>query len=390
MNKELHLYYFDNAATSWPKPEAMIKAMVAFNAHVGANPGRSGHRLSIEASRIIFDARETVASLLGAGDPHSVIFTRNATEGMNTVVRGLLRPGDHIITSGVEHNSVMRPLRAIETEGVKLSVVQCSGAGGISPDDIDAAVRSNTKMIIITQASNVTGTIMPVADIAGVADKHGIIVCVDAAQTAGNIPINVTRDNIDILVFSGHKSLYGPQGTGGFYIRKGLEKMVSPLERGGTGSGSEFEEHPDFMPDRFESGTPNTIGIAGLGAGAGHVAAIGIEAIRKKETALTELFLDGIRSIRGVRVYGDMDPAKRAALVSFTIDGMSPSDISFDLDERFNIMSRPGLHCAPSAHRTIGTFPDGTVRFSFGISTTEEEIKAAIRAIETLSWENQK
>ncbi|MBA4417827.1 MAG: cysteine desulfurase [Syntrophus sp. (in: bacteria)] len=382
--------YFDNAATSWPKPEAMINAMTAFNAHVGANPGRSGHRLSIEASRIIFNARETVASLLGADDPHTVIFTRNATEGLNTVVRGLLRPGDHVITSSVEHNSVMRPLRAMESEGVELSVVPCSGAGGISLDDIAAAIRKNTKMIIITHASNVIGTIIPIADIAEIARKRGVIVCVDAAQTAGSIPIDVLQDNIDILVFTGHKALNGPQGTGGFYIRKGLEKQVNPLERGGTGSGSEFEEQPDFMPDRFESGTPNTIGIAGLGAGAGYVAAMGIEAIREKEIALTRLFLEGIRSIRGVRVYGHTDPTRRTALVSFTINGTSPSDISFDLDERFNIMSRPGLHCAPSAHRTIGTFPDGTVRFSFGIFTTEEEIMTAIKAIETLSCENHK
>ena len=382
--------YFDNAATSWPKPEKMIQAMVDFNANVGANPGRSGHRLSIEAGRIVFNARETIASLLGAGDPHTVIFTRNATEGMNTVVRGLLHPGDHVITSSVEHNSVMRPLRALEPEGVELSVVQCSVAGDISPDDVAAAIRKNTKMIIITHASNVTGTIIPIAHIAETARKNGVIVCVDAAQTAGCMPIDVIRDHIDILVFTGHKSLNGPQGTGGFYIRKGLEKMVNPLERGGTGSGSESEEQPDFMPDRFESGTPNTIGIAGLGAGAGHVAAMGIDAIREKEIALTGLFMDGIRSIRGIRIYGDTDPARRTALVSFTIDGTSPSDISFDLDERFNIMSRPGLHCAPSAHRTIGTFPDGTVRFSFGIFTTEEEIKAAIKAIETLSCENNR
>jgi cysteine desulfurase / selenocysteine lyase len=382
--------YFDNAATSWPKPEVMIKAMVDFNANVGANPGRSGHRLSVEAGRIIFNARETVASLIGADDSQCVIFTRNATEGFNTIVRGFLKPGDHVITSSVEHNSVMRPLRALESEGVKLSIIPCSGTGDISPHHIIAAISRHTKMIIVTHASNVTGTIMPIADIAEMARRHHVILCVDAAQTAGNIPVDVLRDNIDILVFTGHKSLYGPQGTGGFYIRKGLEKMVSPLERGGTGSRSEFEEQPDFMPDRFESGTPNTIGIAGLGAGAGYVAAIGVQAIRKKEIALTKFFMDGIRSIRGVRVYGDMDPKRRTALVSFAINGMSPSDISFHLDKRFNIMSRPGLHCAPLAHRTIGTFPVGTVRFSFGLFTTEEQIKTAIKAIETLIYENGK
>jgi len=382
--------YFDNAATSWPKPEMMIKAMAEFNANVGANPGRSGHRLSVEASRIIFNAREIVASLLGAEDPHTVIFTRNATEGINTIVRGLLRPGDHVITSSMEHNSVMRPLRALEAEGIELSVVQCSGKGYISPDDIIATIRKNTRMIIITHASNVTGTIMPIAEIAEMARNRDVLVCVDAAQSAGNLPINVLKDNIDFLAFTGHKSLNGPQGTGGFYIRKGLETLVTPLERGGTGSRSEFEEHPDFMPDRFESGTPNTIGIAGLGAGAAYVTAVGIDTIRKHEIAVTELFLDGISSIKGVKVYGDINPQRRTALVSFTIEGLSPSEISFELDERFNIMSRPGLHCAPSAHRTIGTFPDGTVRFSFGMFTTKEEIRTAINAIETLSREHKK
>jgi cysteine desulfurase / selenocysteine lyase len=384
----MNCIYFDNAATSWPKPDTMIKAMVDFNANVGANPGRSGHRLSIDAGRIIFNARETVASLLGADDPHCVIFTRNATEGMNVVLHGLLHPGDHIVTSSMEHNSVMRPLRALEQKGIELSVVQCAGDGSIAPDHIAAAIKKDTKMIVITHASNVTGTIISVADVAEIGRQYGVIVCVDAAQTAGSIPIDVIRDNIDILVFTGHKSLNGPQGTGGFYIRKGLEKMISPLEYGGTGSGSEFEEQPEFMPDRFESGTPNAIGIAGLGAGAAYVAGTGIEDIRAKEVALTELFIDGLRSIRGVKIYGNADPAKRIALVSFRIDGMSPSDISFYLDERFNIMSRPGLHCAPSAHRTIGTFPDGTVRFSFGMFTTEEEIMTAIKAIETLSHEN--
>lgn len=382
------LIYFDNAATSWPKPDTMIKAMADFNANTGANPGRSGHRLSIDAGRIVFCARETVAALLGAEDPHSVIFMRNATEGLNTVLHGFLRPGDHVIASSMEHNSTMRPLRVLERQGVGLSVVQCTEAGDISPDDVTAAIKKNTRMIVITHASNVTGTIMPVADIAEIAHSHGLVLCVDAAQTAGCVPISVLNDGIDILIFTGHKSLNGPQGTGGFYIRKGLEGRVRPLEYGGTGSRSEFEEQPEFMPDRFESGTPNAIGIAGLGAGASYVAGVGVDTVRAKETALTGLFMDGIRSIRGVKVYGGKDPARRTALVSFTLNDMSPSDVAFNLDERFNIMSRPGLHCAPSAHRTIGTFPDGTVRFSFGMFTTEEEIMTAIKAIETLSCEN--
>ncbi len=382
--------YFDNAATTWPKPDAMIKAMADFNSNIGANPGRSGHRLSIDASRIIFSAREIIASLIGADDSHCVIFTRNATEGLNTIVQGLLKPGDHVITSSMEHNSVMRPMRAIEAEGVELSVVPCSGTGAVSPDDITAAIRGNTRMIIITHASNTVGTIMPISDIAKISQNRGIVFCVDAAQTAGSLPINVLRDNIDILVFTGHKSLYGPQGTGGFYIRKGLEKEVRPLERGGTGSRSEFEEHPDFMPDRFESGTPNAIGIAGLGAGAGYVANIGVDVIRKKEIILTEMFLDGVRSIDGIRVYGESDPTRRTSMVSFTVEGMSPSDVTLSLDERFNIMTRPGLHCAPSAHRTIGTFPQGTVRCSFGMFTTKEEIETAVKALEMLTHEYKK
>jgi cysteine desulfurase / selenocysteine lyase len=380
----MNTIYFDNAATSWPKPEAMIRAMNDFNTNVGANPGRSGHRLSIEAGRIIFNSREAVASLLGAIDPLSIVFARNATEGINTITSGMLRPGDHVITSSMEHNSVMRPLRAMEHEGVELSVVSCSSIGEISPEDVSKAIKKNTKMIIITHASNVTGTIMPVAEIAKMAHKKEVIVCVDAAQTAGSIPIDVINDDIDILIFTGHKSLYGPQGTGGFYIRKGLEKMVSPLEYGGTGSRSEFEEQPDFMPDRFESGTPNTIGLAGLGAGALYVSTIGVEIIRKKEMALTELFINGIRHFKGVKIYGVLNPMKRTAVASFTIEGLSTSDISFRLEEQYNIMSRPGLHCAPAAHRTIGTFPEGTVRFSFGAFTTEEEINIAIRAIEEI------
>jgi cysteine desulfurase / selenocysteine lyase len=385
----MDIIYFDNAATSWPKPDAMIRAMADFNANVGANPGRSGHRLSIEAGRVVYNAREAIASLLGT-DALSIVFTRNATEGINTIIKGILRPGDHVITSSMEHNSVMRPLRAIENEGVELSVVRCSGTGELSPDDIADSIRKNTKLILITHASNVTGTIMPVAEIGKIAGERGIIFCVDAAQTAGCVPIDVVRDNIDILIFTGHKSLYGPQGTGGFYIRKGIEKILMPLERGGTGSRSEFEEQPDFLPDKFESGTPNAIGLAGLTAGAGYIHGYGLEKIRLKELALTKAFLYGLRRIENTMIYGSAELSIRTAAVSFNIEGMSPSDVSFALDEKFAIMSRPGLHCAPAAHKTIGTFPHGTVRFSFGIFNTIEEINRALEAITVLSVKNIK
>ncbi|HOF56936.1 MAG TPA: aminotransferase class V-fold PLP-dependent enzyme [Syntrophorhabdaceae bacterium] len=377
--------YFDNAATSWPKPDVMMQAMIDFNNGVGANPGRSGHRLSVEASRIIFNTRETIASIIGADDPDTVIFTRNATEGLNTILRGFLKPGDHVVTSSMEHNSVMRPLRALELDGIELSIARCSSAGDILPDDILASIKDNTRMIIVTHASNVTGTITPIADISDIASKYGVVLVVDAAQTVGSVAIDVMDSGVDILVFTGHKSLYGPQGTGGFYIRRGLEMSIAPLERGGTGSRSEFEEQPEFMPDRFESGTPNTIGIAGLGATARHISDIGIDKIHNKEINLMKMFVDGISTIGGIKVYGNPDTTMRTPLVSFNIDGMMPSDISYYLDERFNILSRPGLHCAPSAHRTLGTFPYGTVRFSFGMFTTEEEIEASVKAIKTIS-----
>jgi len=377
--------YFDNAATSWPKPTCMIEAMIDFNSNIGANPGRSAHRLSIEAARILFNTRELLASLIGAKDPDNIIFTRNATEGLNILIHGLLKPGDHVITTSMEHNSVMRPLRSKEKEGVEITTIKCSPEGELDPKDILKAIKKNTTLIITTHASNVIGTLMPIEEIAKIASERDIIYCVDGAQTVGSVDIKVKEQLIDILVFTGHKSLYGPQGTGGIYLKKGLEKKIKPLEQGGTGSRSEYEEHPDFMPDRFESGTPNTIGIAGLGASIDYITGLGIENIRKKEMQLTRLFLDGITSIKGIKVYGVKDVNKKIPVVSFNIKDMTPSDISYMLDREFNIMSRPGLHCAPSAHRTIGSFPEGTVRFGFGMFNTEEEIKIAIEAIEKIA-----
>lgn len=377
----MNLIYFDNPATSWPKPECMIENMINFNKNIGANPGRSAHRLSIEAARTLFDTRDAIASLIGADDPDTIIFTRNATEGLNTIFHGFLKPGDHVITTSMEHNSVMRPLRTLEKEGVEITVVMCSPSGELDPADVKRAIKRNTTLIVTTHASNVTGNIMPIDEITEIAHENGIIYLIDGAQTVGSLNIDVKKQDIDILIFTGHKSLYGPQGTGGFYIRKGLEERIRPLQQGGTGSRSEFEEHPDFMPDRFESGTPNTIGIAGLGASVKYITEIGIENIRKKEMSLTGVFLDGISKIDGIKVYGVSDIKKRIAIISFNIDGMPPSDVSYMLDREFGIMSRPGLHCAPSAHRTIGSFPAGTVRFGFGLFNTEEEIIIAIEAL---------
>ncbi|HPU30526.1 MAG TPA: aminotransferase class V-fold PLP-dependent enzyme, partial [Syntrophorhabdaceae bacterium] len=333
---------------------------------------------------------ELMAFLIGAKDPDTIIFTRNATKGLNILIHGLLKPGDHVITTSMEHNSVMRPLRSKEKEGIEITVIKSSSEGELDPKDVLKAIKKNTTLIITTHASNVVGTIMPIDEIAKIARERDIIYCIDGAQTVGSVNIQVKEQLIDILVFTGHKSLYGPQGTGGIYLKKGLEKRIKPLEQGGTGSRSEYEEHPDFMPDRFESGTPNTIGIAGLGASIDYIKTLGVENIRKKEMHLTKLFLDAVTSIKGVKVYGVNDVNKKIPVVSFNIKGMMPSDISYILDREFNIMSRPGLHCAPSAHRTIGSFPEGTVRFGFGMFNTEEEIKIAAEAIEKIALGQKK
>jgi cysteine desulfurase family protein len=377
--------YFDNAATSWPKPPAMMEAMARFNESVGGNPGRSGHRLAVEAARVVYEARERAAEVIGSPDPLSIAFTKNATEAINCVLFGLLRPGDHVVTSGLEHNSVMRPLRFLERQGVDLSIIPCSPAGVLDPVDAMRAMKSHTKAIVVTHASNVTGTLLPLDALARIAHEGGSIFVVDASQTAGSVPIEVIRTGIDILCFTGHKSLLGPQGTGGFYVRKGLENRIRPLMRGGTGSASEFEEQPDFLPDRFESGTPNAIGLAGLAAGIRFVLDLGVEGTREKEVHLTRLFLEGVAEIPGTTVYGPQDARQRTAVVSFNVRGVSPSEIAFELDEQFAVLSRPGLHCAPAAHRTLGTFPEGTVRFSFGHSTTEDEIRRGLEAVAHLS-----
>ncbi len=377
--------YMDNAATSWPKPEETLTAMADYTRSVGANPGRSGHRMSVDAGRVILDTREEIADLFGVTNPLRIIFTKNATEALNIAITGLLKPGDHVITSGMEHNSVMRPLRAMERRGVEVSVIPCSSMGELNPDDVDHAIKKATRAIYLTHASNVTGTIIPVTEVGKIARERGVLFCVDAAQTAGVIPINITEMSIDLLAFTGHKSLFGPQGTGGLYIRDGLESEINPLTTGGTGSRSESQDHPDFLPDKFESGTPNTIGIAGLGAGIRFIKGIGIERIRKKEQELTAVLIDGLTAIPGVTLYGCLDPERQTAVLSFTNSGMSPAEIALALDDEFNIMSRPGLQCAPAAHHTIGTFSEGTVRLSPGYFLQKEDIEHCIEAVGVLA-----
>ena len=378
--------YLDNAATSFPKPEAMLAAMTAYQQAIGANPGRSGHGLSIDAGRIVYETRETLARLFNSEDPLRIVLTKNSTEALNIVLKGALKPDDHVITSSMEHNSVMRPLRFLESQGVRVSVIPCSPRGELDPEDIKKAIRPATKMVVMTHASNVTGTILPVEAVGAIIREKGdILFCVDAAQTAGALPMDVQKLKIDLLAFTGHKSLYGPQGTGGLYIRKGLEKGIAPLMMGGTGSRSEFEAQPDFMSDKYESGTPNTIGFAGLGAGATYLAGQTMERIRAKEEQLTRRFLERLEAFKDqVTVYGLIDAARQTAVISFNVKNISPSDAAMFFEENFGILCRPGLHCAPAAHRTIGTFPQGTVRFSFGFFNTSRDVDRAAKAVMAL------
>jgi cysteine desulfurase/selenocysteine lyase len=387
--------YFDNAATSWPKPPGVAEAMVHFLEEVGANPGRAAHRLAVEAGRIVYGAREAVAELFHAPDPLRIVFCPNVTEALNLALRGLLRPGDHVVTSAMEHNAVMRPLRALESGpergsgGVEVTVVQCSPEGLLDPAAVEAAIRPDTALVALNHASNVVGTLLPVAQVGAIC-RHGPLLLVDAAQTGGAYPIDVQAEGIDLLAFTGHKALGGPMGTGGLILGERVdERQMEPLVRGGTGSNSEREVQPDFLPDMFESGTPNAVGLAGLAAGVRWVLARGVDAIRAHEVALTRQLIGGLRAIPGVTVYGTLDAELQTATVSFNVAGMAPSEVGLRLDDEYGILCRVGLHCAPAAHRTLGTFPDGTVRFGLSGFDTSEEVEAALAAVEKLAREAQ-
>ena len=382
------MIYLDNAATSWPKPPRVKEAMVKFMEEIGANPGRSGHLLSIEAARILYETRETLSTCFNVKDSSRVVLTLNATESLNLALKGLLKPKDHVITSSMEHNSVMRPLRDLEKKGIELSIIRCSKEGKLDPREVEKEIRSNTRMVVLTHATNVTGTLLPIRQVGLIARSYNLLFLVDAAQTAGAYPIDVERDRIDLLAFTGHKSLYGPQGTGGLVIGERVkENEMIPLKQGGTGSRSEFEEQPDFLPDRFESGTPNGVGIAGLLAGIQFVLEKGIEQIHQHEIGLIEKLIEGLKKFPQVKLYGIEKGEDRIATLSFNIAQLSPSDVAMRLEREFGILCRPGLHCAPAAHRTIGTFPEGTVRFSLSYLTSEWEVDQALQAVNHLARE---
>ncbi len=380
-----NLIYLDNAATSYPKPENVYNAMIDHMKNAGANPGRSGHRLSLEAGRAILKTRELIGTLFNIDNPMQIIFTSNATDSLNLAIKGVLKKGDHVITSTMEHNSVLRPITALEKIGVENTIIQCNAEGVIDPEDIKRAIRSNTKLIALTHGSNVTGTLMPIEAVGRIAKEAGVLFLVDAAQTAGIYEIDVNKLNIDLLAVPGHKGLMGPQGTGILYIREGLD--VLHFKEGGTGSKSEELTQPEMLPDRYESGTANTPGIVGLGAGIEFILKEGIEKIRNHEKELTQYFIEALAQIEQVKVYGPKDSEKQGAVISINIGEEDSSEIAFVLDQAFNIAVRSGLHCAPLAHKTIGSFEQGTVRFSIGYFNTKEDIDRAVEAIKEICKE---
>jgi cysteine desulfurase family protein len=376
--------YLDNGATSFPKPPAVAAAMSHFLLEVGGSAGRSGHRLAQEAARVVFECREALAALLGAPDARRIAFTLNATQALNTAIYGTLRPGDRVLATSMEHNATMRPLRDLQRRGViTLETLRCDGAGRLDLEELERALRSQPRLLALVHASNVSGVIQPLGQIGAMTRAAGTLLLVDAAQSAGALPIDVVADNVDLLGFTGHKSLFGPQGTGGLFARAGVEP--EPLLRGGTGSNSELEEQPEFWPDRHESGTPNGVGIAGLLAGVSFIAETGLAKIRAHETALVQRLLDGLRDIDGVTLYGPERAAERSPATSVTFAGLVPSEAGFLLEEGFGVLTRVGLHCAPAAHRTLGTYPQGTVRFAPGYFSTKEDIDAALEGCRYLA-----
>ncbi|HEX2936764.1 MAG TPA: aminotransferase class V-fold PLP-dependent enzyme [Bacteroidales bacterium] len=369
----------DNAATSYPKPEVVYTAINDFNRNLGGNPGRGSNQQTLKAGSIMLQAREALARLFNISDSLRIAFALNITEALNTGLKGILQPGDHVITTSMEHNAVARPLNVLANQGIEWTTVQCAPDGSLDPLEVEKAIKSNTRLICMLHASNVTGTVMPIGEVGKIARDKQVLFMVDTAQTAGILSIDVMRDNIDVLTFTGHKGLMGPQGTGGIYI--GPELIIRPLKEGGTGSLSEFLEQPQVMPDLLESGTPNTPGIAGLLAGIEFIAATGLETIRNHEQSLTEQLLQGLKEIKGVTVYGPGNSNRQTAVAAFNIEGRDCGDVCMRLDYEYGIVTRSGLHCAPLAHKTMGTLEMGACRLSPGFFTTSDDIDKVLKAI---------
>ena len=364
------MIYLDNAATSFPKPEETIEYVNTFIRSIGGNPGRSGHTLSIEAARTIFEAREKLTQFINGKDSERLIFTQNGTESLNLAILGLLQEKDHVITTSLEHNSVMRPLMFLKNEkGIEISVIHCTREGKLDIKQIKRSVKKNTKALVINHGSNVIGTTQPLGKIRQAIND--IILIVDACQTIGAYPIDIEKDGIDMLCFSCHKSLYGMQGLGAMYIRDGIE--LKPLKFGGTGSKSESIEHPDFLPDKYECGTPNTPGIASLLGGLAFIEKTGQKNIMQRKNELRKLIVQELSKFDNVILYGNHTGNTNVPVISLNIKNKLPSEVGYELNKK-EIYVRVGLHCSPMSHKTIGTFPEGTVRISPGYFTKNEDI----------------
>lgn len=378
------MIYMDNAATTLHKPDAVKAAVLAAFDTMG-NAGRGASEPALDASRVIYGTREKLARFFNAESASRIVFTANSTESLNIAIKGLFCPGDHVITTVLEHNSVLRPLYECREHGVELSILGCNEKGNISYDEMESAIKVHTKAIVCTHASNLTGNMIDLKRAGEIAKKHGLLFLVDASQTAGVWPVDVQDTGIDVLCFTGHKGLMGPQGTGGMYVRTGVE--VRPLLSGGSGIDTYNPHHPAQMPTALEAGTLNGHGIAGLGAAVTFLEETGLDVIREKEQSLMRRFYEGISCIPGVKVYGDFDTPERAAIVSFNIGDYDSSEVSDELNVEYGIVTRPGAHCAPLMHKALGTVEQGAVRFSFSYYNTEEEVDTAIQAVRELTRE---
>ena len=374
--------YLDNAATSLPKARGVADAVRAALMRAG-NPGRSAHVLSIRSARDLFTARERLAELFGAGDSSRFVFTENATAALNLAIKGIVRPGDHVVTTSVEHNSVMRPLRRMEDGGSKVTVVPAGPDGAVDAKAVLSAIRKGTRLVAVVHASNVSGAIQPVGEIVRGARRLGVFTLLDAAQTAGGLPIHLGDLPVDLMAAPGHKGLLGPQGTGFLYVREKVP--IVPLIEGGTGSRSEDDHQPDFYPDALESGTQNSVGLAGLAVSLSWLLRKGVESVRKKEMGLFAELIEGLERIGGVTLFGPKDPARCTSVLSFLVEGMDPAETGRRLEKGFGILVRAGLHCSPNSHRTLRTFPEGTVRVSPGPFTTRREIGLFLYALRRIS-----
>ena len=379
--------YLDNSATTYPKPKEVADAVYKYMTEVGSNINRGCYEDAYSVEEQVFETRQLLCELFHADDCKNVVFTKNVTESLNIILKGFLKPGDHVLTSSMEHNAVMRPLVQLEKIGVSFDRIPCNSDGSLQFEEIEKLIKPETKAIVMTHASNVCGTIMPLEKVGEFCNKHGIKFIVDCAQTAGIVPIDMEKMHIDALAFTGHKGLLGPQGIGGFVLKEEMVSMIEPLISGGTGSISHTEEIPDFMPDRFEAGTMNLPGILGLRAALLFLKGTGIDKIYAHELHLCELFLTGLQELENdglVKILGKKNTGGRTGVVSIQTLKKELSEAAFTLDNEFGIMTRVGLHCAPSAHKTLGTYPGGTIRFSFGWFNTEQDVQTALTSLKKL------